>query len=207
MEADQRPRRGIIFILSAPSGAGKTTISRGALEKIEGLGMSVSVTTRAPRVGETPGLDYHFVSDDEFERRVRAGEFAESARVFASSYGTPREPLERAISSGHDILLDIDIQGARQIRARYARDAVGIFVLPPSFAELEDRLRRRGTESADAIARRLKRAHDEAAAWPAYHYLIINADIADSLARLAAIVNAERLKVARLAEGFVPWKG
>jgi guanylate kinase len=207
MEEDKRPRRGIIFILSAPSGAGKTTLSRGALEKIDGLGMSVSVTTRAPRVGEIPGRDYHFVSDDEFARRVRAGEFAESARVFESSYGTPREPLERAVSSGGDMLLDIDIQGARQIRDRYARDAVGIFVLPPSFAELADRLRRRGTESADAITRRLQRAHAEASAWPDYQYLIINAGIADSLARLAAIVNAERLKVARLAEDFVPWKG
>ncbi len=207
MEEDKRPRRGIIFILSAPSGAGKTTISRGALEKIDILEMSVSVTTRTPRVGETPGLDYHFVSDDEFQRRVRAGEFAEFARVFESSYGTLRDPLERAISGGSDILLDIDIQGARQIRERYPRDAVGIFVLPPSFAELEDRLRGRGTESADAIARRLKRAHDEASAWPDYDYLIINAHVAVSLARLAAIVNAERLKVARLAEDFVPWKG
>lgn len=207
MEADKRPRRGIIFILSAPSGAGKTTISRAALEKIDGLGMSVSVTTRAPRAGETCGFDYHFVSDDEFERRVRAGEFAEFARVFESSYGTPREALERAISSGSDILLDIDVQGARQIRARYPRDAVGIFVLPPSFAELEDRLRRRGTESREAIARRLKRAHDEASAYPDYDYLIVNADLTDSLERLSAIVNAERLRVARLTEDFIPWKG
>ncbi len=206
MEADRRPRRGIIFILSAPSGAGKTTISRAALDKIDGLRMSVSVTTRAPRAGEVYGVDYYFVSDDEFERRVRNHEFAEFARVFDSSYGTPREPLEEAISSGKDILLDIDIQGARQIRARYPHDAVGIFVLPPSFAELEERLRRRGTENSEAIARRLKRAHDEASAYPDYDYLIINADLADSLARLAAIVNAERLKVGRLAEDFVPWK-
>jgi guanylate kinase len=206
MEADKRPRRGIIFILSAPSGAGKTTISRRALEKIDGLGMSVSVTTRAPRVDETPGLDYHFVSDEDFQRRIGAGEFAEFARVFESSYGTPRDPLERAISCGNDILLDIDIQGARQIRARYCRDAVGVFVLPPSFTELEERLRRRGTESEDAIACRLKRAHDEASAYLDYDYLIINVDIADSLSRLATIVDAERLKVARLAEDFVPWK-
>jgi guanylate kinase len=207
VEDDKRPRRGIIFILSAPSGAGKTTLSRAALEKIDGLGMSVSVTTRAPRAGETSGFDYHFVSNDEFERRVRGGEFAEFARVFESSYGTPREPLEHAISSGSDILLDIDIQGARQIRARYQCDAVSIFVLPPSFAELEGRLRLRGTETGEAIARRLKRAHEEASAYPDYDYLIINVDVADSFARLAAIVAAERLRVARLAKDFDPWKG
>lgn len=169
--------------------------------------MSVSVTTRTPRAGETPDLDYHFVSRDEFERQVRAGDFAEFARVFESSYGTPRAPLDRAIASGPDILLDIDIQGARQIRARYPHDAVSIFVLPPSFAELEGRLRRRGTDSAEEIARRLKRAHEEASAYPDYDYLIINVDVADSLARLAAIVSAERLKVGRLAGNFVPWKG
>jgi guanylate kinase len=207
MEADQRPRRGIVFILSAPSGAGKTTISRAAVTRIDGLAMSVSVTTRSPRMGEVPGVDYHFVSDAEFNRRVGAAQFAEHARVFESSYGTPRQPLHDAISNGSDILLDIDIQGARQIKRRYQRDAVCIFVLPPSFAELEGRLRRRGTDSPEAIARRLKRAHDETSAYPEYDYLIINADVEDSLKSLAAIVDAERIKVARLAEGFDPWKG
>jgi guanylate kinase len=206
VEADRRPRRGIIFILSAPSGTGKTTLSRAALEKIAGLAISVSVTTRSPRAGETGGLDYDFVSKEEFERRLGEGDFAEFARVFESSYGTPREPLERAIGSGSDILLDIDIQGARQIRERYPHDAVSIFVLPPSFVELEGRLRLRNTETGEAIVRRLKRAHEEASAYPDYDYLIINADLADSFARLAAIVDAERLKVARLAEDFVPWK-
>lgn len=204
--ADRLPRRGIIFILSAPSGAGKTTISRRAVHTIAGLEASVSLTTRAPREGEIGGVDYCFVTDDEFRRRAQAGELAESARVFDASYGTPREPLERAVDSGGDILLDIDIQGARQIRARYPIDSVTVFVLPPSFEELEGRLRRRGTENAAAIERRLKRAHAEAQAYPEYDYVIVNADIADSIARLETIVQAERMKVARLREGFAPWK-
>ena len=206
MESDRRPRRGIIFILSAPSGAGKTTISRAALKAIGGLEASVSLTTRMPRENEVDGSDYHFVSDEEFRRKVEATELAEWARVFDASYGTPRAPLDRAISSGNDILLDIDIQGARQIRDRYSRDAVTIFVLPPSFAELEERLRRRATEDEAAIARRLRQAHDEASAWPEYDYLIINDNIGDSIARLEAVVKAERLKVGRLREEFAPWK-
>jgi guanylate kinase len=206
MESDRRPRRGIIFILSAPSGAGKTTISRAALKAIGGLEASVSLTTRGPRENEIDGFDYHFVSDEEFRRRREANDLAESARVFDASYGTPRAPLDRAISAGNDILLDIDIQGARQIRDRYPRDAVTIFVLPPSFAELEERLRGRATEDEAAIARRLRRAHAEASAWPEYDYLIINADIDESIARLEAVVKAERLRVARLREEFAPWK-
>ena len=206
MESDGRPRRGIIFILSAPSGAGKTTISRAALKAIAGLEASVSLTTRAPRENEADGLDYHFVSDQEFNRRLAEEELAESARVFDASYGTPRPPLESAIAEGRDILLDIDIQGARQIRGNYPRDSVTIFVLPPSFNELEDRLRRRGTEDEAAIGRRLKRAQEEASAFPEYDYLIINAEVSDSISRLEAIVNAERLKVGRLRAEFAPWK-
>ncbi len=205
MESDRRPRRGVIFILSAPSGAGKTTISRAAIKAIAGLEASVSLTTRAPREGEDDGLDYHFVSDEEFNRRLQGDELAEWARVFDASYGTPRAPLGNAVAAGRDILLDIDIQGARQIRAKYAHDAVTIFVLPPSFAALEERLRRRGTEDAAAIARRLKRARAEASAFPEYDYLIINAELRDSISRLEAIVNAERLKVGRLRAEFAPW--
>lgn len=206
MEADRRPRRGIIFILSAPSGAGKTTISRAALKAIAGLEASVSLTTRKPRDNEADGLDYHFVSEEEFNRRLEGGELAEWARVFDASYGTPRGPLEHAVGAGRDILLDIDIQGARQLRQHHGTDAVTIFVLPPSFAELEGRLRRRGTEDDAAIARRLKRAREEASAYPEYDYLIINADVDDSIARLEAIVNAERLRVGRLSAEFAPWK-
>jgi guanylate kinase len=206
MEADRPKRRGIIFILSAPSGAGKTTISRAALDAIEGLGPSVSLTTRGPRESEADGIDYHFVSEEEFNRRLAQDELAESARVFDGNYGTPRAPLEGAIAAGRDILLDIDIQGARQIRANYSRDSVTIFVLPPSFEELEGRLRRRGTEDEAAIGRRLKRAQTEASAYPEYDYLIINAEVSESISRLEAIVNAERLRVARLRAEFAPWK-
>jgi guanylate kinase len=200
------PRRGIIFILSAPSGAGKTTISRAALKEIAGLEPSISLTTRAPREGEVDGIDYRFVSDDEFKRSQSVGELAECARVFESSYGTPRAPLDAAVAAGRDILLDIDIQGARQIRAAYPDDAVTIFVLPPSFAELEERLRRRATDSEPSIQHRLRQAREEAQAYPEYDYLIINAEVRDSIARLETIVKAERLRVGRLRGDFAPWK-
>ena len=201
------PRRGIIFILSAPSGAGKTTIYRAALSAIAGLEFSVSLTTRAPREGEADGIDYSFVSEEEFKRRQSSGELAEWARVFESSYGTPRAPLDAAIASGRDILLDIDIQGARQIRAHISptmRSA--IFVLPPTFAELEERLRGRATEEESKIQHRLHKARDEAEAYPEYDYLIVNAEVRKSVARLETIVNAERLKVSRLRGEFAPWK-
>jgi guanylate kinase len=200
------PRRGIIFILSAPSGAGKTTIYRAALSAIAGLEFSVSLTTRAPREGEADGIDYNFVSEEEFKRRQSSGELAEWARVFESSYGTPRAPLDAAVASGRDILLDIDIQGARQIRATYPHDAVGIFVLPPTLDELAGRLRGRATEAEEKIQRRLTKAREEAEAYPEYDYLIINAEIPKSVARLQTIVNAERLKVGRLRGEFAPWK-
>jgi guanylate kinase len=199
-------RRGIIFIVSAPSGAGKTTISRAAVREIGGLTPSVSLTTRRPRSGELEGIDYRFVSEEEFQRRLAADELAESARVFDACYGTPRQALEEAIAAGRDMLLDIDVQGARSLTARYPEDAVTIFVLPPSFEELEERLRGRGTEEADAITGRLNRAREEFRAYPEYDYLIINANLADSLTQLGAIVRAERLRVARLREEIAPWK-
>jgi len=146
------------------------------------------------------------VSEEEFKRRQSSGELAEWARVFESSYGTPRAPLDEAVGSGRDILLDIDIQGARQIRAKYPDDAVTIFVLPPSFEELEERLRGRATEDESKIQHRLKKAREEAEAYPEYEYLIINAEISKSVERLETIVNAERLKVSRLRGEFAPWK-
>jgi len=200
------PRRGIIFILSAPSGAGKTTIYREALKRIAGLEFSVSLTTRAPREGEAEGIDYHFVSEEEFKRRKSSGELAESARVFESSYGTPRGPLDAAVTAGRDILLEIDIQGARQIRTIYPDDSVTVFVLTPTFADLEERLRGRGTEEESKIQNRLLEARSEAEAYPEYDYLIVNSDLHDSIAQLQTIVNAERLKVGRLRADFVPWK-
>jgi guanylate kinase len=199
------PRRGIIFILSAPSGAGKTTIYRAALKAIKNLEFSISLTTRMRRKNEADGIDYSFVSEEEFNRRQSSGELAEWARVFESSYGTPRAPLDAAIASGHDILLDIDIQGAQQIRAKYPRDAVSIFVLPPTLEELAGRLRGRATEDESKIQHRPQKAREEAEAYPEYDYLIVNAEISKSVEQLETIVNAERLKVSRLRE-FAPWK-
>jgi guanylate kinase len=206
MDFESPPRRGIILIVSAPSGAGKTTISRAALREIDGLTASISLTTRRPRNGEVEGIDYQFVSEEDFQRSLEANDLAEWARVFDARYGTPRRPLDDAVRSGHDILLDIDIQGARQLRARYPNDAVTIFVLPPSFEELEGRLRKRATEDAEAIARRLARAREEFKAYPEYEYLVINASLDDSLKQLGAIIRAERSRVGRLREEFAPWK-
>jgi len=168
--------------------------------------MSVSLTTRAPREGERAGVDYEFVSAVDFERRRQAGELAEWAQVFEACYGTPRRPVDEAIRDGHDILLDIDIQGGRQLRERYGHDAVSIFVLPPSFEDLERRLRGRQTENEIAIAHRLARAREEARAYREYDYLIVNGTIEESLTALSAVVAAERLKISRLREGFAPWK-
>lgn len=166
----------------------------------------MSVTTRRPREGEVDGVDYSFVSQEEFDRCLGAGELAEWARVFDARYGTPRHPLEDAVADGRDMMLDIDIQGAAQIRQNYPRDSVLIFVMPPSLKELEERLRRRGTESEEAIAHRLKRAREEMDAYPKYDYLIVNADLDESIARLRAVVEAERLRVTRLRGEFAPWK-
>ena len=199
-------RRGIIFILSAPSGAGKTTIRREALRTIAGLQASITLTTRPKRADELEGIDHYFVSEEEFRRTLDANELAEWARVFSHSYGTPRRPLEEAISSGRDVLAEIDVEGARQLRGHYERDAVTIFILPPSFRELENRLRGRGTEDGDAIERRLTRAREEASAVSEYDYLIINSDLALSLSALGSIVEAERLNVSRMHQGFAPWK-
>src|SRR5580704_4917416 len=162
---DLPPRRGIVFILSAPSGAGKTTIWRAALDRMPEIEFSVSLTTRHPRGGEVNGTDYHFVSEDEFIRRREGGELAEWAQVFDASYGTLKRPLDDAVAAGRDILLDIDIKGARQIRTALPRDSVAVFVLPPTFDELAQRLRKRGTENEAAIARRLARSRDEARAY------------------------------------------
>lgn len=201
-----RNRRGIVFILAAPSGAGKTTIWRGALKAIAGLEFSVSLTTRGPREGERPGFDYHFVSEEEFNRKIDGGELAEYDRHFDASYGTPRAPLEAAVREGRDILLDIDVEGARQIRVRYPQDAVTIFVLPPSFGDLESRLRGRRTETDDAIQSRLKRAMEEARQYPEYDYVIINHRIDQSIHELAAIVDAERLRTSRIRGKIAPWQ-
>ena len=192
-------RGGILFIVSAPSGAGKTTISRRALQEISGLELSISCTTRAPRSGEVDGRDYHFLSLAEFESMRDRDEFAEWAQVHDSFYGTPRAPVEEALSSGRDMLLDIDVQGARQLKARYV-EAVAVFVLPPSEAELERRLRGRGTDAEDVIRKRLTRARAEMDEYRAYDYYVINREVEDSVRQFGAIVAAERVRVAWLRE-------
>jgi guanylate kinase len=192
-------RRGILFIVSAPSGAGKTTISGRALREVAGLEMSVSCTTRAPRAGEVDGRDYTFLDRPEFEGRRARGEFAESAEVHGFLYGTPRGPIETALAEGRDMLLDIDVQGARQMKARYADEAVAVFVLPPSEAELERRLRARGTDPEAVIRRRLERARAEMEEYRSYDYYLINRDLDASVKSLASIVAAERVRISRLS--------
>jgi guanylate kinase len=186
-----------VFILSAPSGAGKTTLTKKLLEAFPDLTLSVSYTTRAPRTGEAPGRDYHFVTEGRFLRMRKENAFAEWARVHGSLYGTARAPLDRRLESGRDVLLDIDVQGARKIRRRYPR-AVSIFVLPPSWKELEKRLALRGTDRSDVIRRRLQNARSEIREIVRYDYFVVNSEIRESVASVISIVRAERLKVARV---------
>ena len=189
-------RPGIVFIVSAPSGAGKTTLTRRVLRDYPEMHLSVSFTTRAPRDGETPGKDYQFVSEHRFRRMLDAGGFTEWAEVHGNLYGTPRRVLERQLRRGTDVLLDIDVQGARQIKQHFI-DAVAIFVLPPSLDELRRRLAGRGTDARKTIAQRWRRGRDEIQEIQRYDYFIFNRDVKDAVKRLAAIIAAERLKVCR----------
>ena len=190
-------REGVIFIVSAPSGAGKTTLVTRLLEAVPDLTLSVSCTTRPPRRGEIDGRDYHFVTRERFVMMQKRNAFAEWAEVHGSLYGTLRRPLERIVRGGRDILLDIDVQGARQLR-QYYRSAVAMFVLPPSWKELRNRLTRRGTDPKDEIRRRLENARHELRELLQYDYFILNRDIRESLEGMKSIVRAERLKVARV---------
>ena len=190
-------RRGSLFVVSAPSGAGKTTLCREVRERVPGLAYSISVTTRAPRPGEIDGTDFRFVSEAEFRRRLESDEFAEWAVVHGNYYGTQAQPLEAALGRGEDVLLDIDTQGAGQLRLRYP-EAVLVFIVAPSMAELEQRLRERGSNAQQDIARRLARAREEIALWRRYDYLIVNQDVKEAVEQLTAIVQAERCRVTRL---------
>jgi len=192
-------RPGTVFIVSAPSGAGKTTLTRRVLDVHPDMCLSVSCTTRAPRSGETPGEDYHFVSERVFRRMLDADEFAEWAEVHGSLYGTPRRMLESRLRKGQDVLLDIDVQGARRIKQHF-QGAVAIFVLPPSLDELRRRLAARGTDERKTIHQRWQRARHEIQEIEGYDYFIVNRDVEDAVARLAAIIAAERVKVCR----FIP---
>ncbi|MFA7305225.1 MAG: guanylate kinase [Hyphomicrobium sp.] len=191
-------RRGLLFIISSPSGAGKTTLARRLLAADSNIEMSVSVTTRAPRPGERDGVDYHFVDHDPFEQMKSRGELLEWARVFDNHYGTPRQPVEAAIDAGKDVLFDIDWQGAQQLSEKLKGDVVLVFVLPPSGHVLEDRLKSRAQDSAETVARRMSAASSEISHWAEYDYVIVNTEIEKSVAAVHAILIAERLKRDRL---------
>jgi guanylate kinase len=191
-------RHGVVFIVSGPSGAGKSTLVEGLMSRFPELELSVSYTTRAPRGTEVDGREYRFVDAAEFERRRDADDFAEWAEVHGSLYGTPRAPLDDAITEGRDMLLDIDVQGARRLKRLYRDSAVAIMVFPPSWNELERRLRDRRTDEEATITRRLARAHEEADQLPEYDYWIRNADRDESMALVTSIVVAERARVSRI---------
>jgi guanylate kinase len=197
MDQRTRERRGLLIVLSSPSGAGKSTISRMLLDADSEVTMSVSATTRPKRPAEQNGVDYHFVDDAEFDRMIEAGEFVEWARVFGYRYGTPKAPVKQELRRGRDILFDIDWQGARQLEPDFGEHLVTIFLLPPSMAELEKRLHARGQDSDEVIADRMRRAADEIDHWAEYEYVLVNRDMGSCLEQVRSIVTAERSKKAR----------
>ena len=190
-------RRGLLLVLSSPSGAGKTTITRLLLQRDPTLSLSVSVTTRPPRPGEIDGSDYIFIAPAEFARMAAAGELLEHATVFGNSYGTPRRPIETALAAGRDIVTDIDWQGTQQLSQAMPEDLVKVFVLPPSIAALRERLQRRAQDSAEIVAARMAKSSEEMSHWPEYDYVIVNRDLDESVAEVAAIVTAERRRRTR----------
>jgi guanylate kinase len=192
------PRRGLCFVIAAPSGAGKSSITRALLESEPDLRLSISVTTRAPRPREVEGVHYYFRSEEDFTAMAARGELLEWARVFGRGYGTPRAPVEAALARGQDMVFDIDWQGYRQLRAALPNDVVGLFILPPSFGELETRLRARGADEEAEIARRMAGAHQEMAHAPEFDYVLINRDFATSVAAARAVLHAARLATQRL---------
>jgi guanylate kinase len=194
---DNLQRRGLMLVLSSPSGAGKTTLSRRLLEADSDITMSVSATTRSPRSGEIEGRDYFFVSPATFADMVRGDAFLEHATVFSNQYGTPIEPVQLALARGRDVLFDIDWQGTQQLRQRAGDDLVSIFVLPPSHDELERRLRARAQDAEDVVAARMARAGNEISHWAEYDYVVINDDVDAALAKIKTILAAERMKRSR----------
>lgn len=192
------PRRGLLLVLSSPSGAGKTTLSKRLLASDPGIELSVSVTTRPPRPGEKDGRDYHFISAETFAARRDAGDLLEWALVHGNHYGTPRGPVEAALAAGRDVLFDIDWQGAQQLEERLPQDLVRVFVLPPTGRALEERLRARGQDSPEVVARRVRGASAEISHWAEYDYVIVNADVDKSFATLSAILAAERSRRVRM---------
>ena len=187
-------RRGLMFVLSSPSGAGKTTLSRLLIDRMPDLKMSVSATTRPMRPGEVDGRDYFFVDKPKFEGMVAQGELLEWATVFDNRYGTPRAPVEAALSSGQDVLFDIDWQGTQQLRDRSPKDVVSVFILPPSVSALEQRLHTRAQDSEEVIRGRMRKAGDEMSHFDAYDYIVVNDNIGIAFEAVKSILRAEQLK-------------
>jgi guanylate kinase len=187
-------RRGLMLVLSSPSGAGKTTLSRMLLKADRGVELSVSVTTRVKRRGEINRRDYHFIDRARFDAMVKSGDLLEWAEVFNHCYGTPRRPVEKALRAGRDVLFDIDWQGTQQLREKARDDLVSVFILPPSATELERRLKRRAQDSKDVIKSRMAKAAGEMSHWPEYDYVVVNRDIDEAFSEVRAILGAERRK-------------
>ena len=198
-------RRGLLFVLSSPSGAGKSTIARKLLAADDGLEMSVSATTRPMRPGEVDGKDYHFVDLERFRAMVADGEFLEWAHVFGHRYGTPHAPVDAILANGRDVLFDIDWQGAQQLHQQAGGDVVRVFILPPSIDELHRRLAGRATDSAEVVEARMSRAASEIAHWDGYDYVLVNDDVERCFAEVKTILAAERLKRSRQTSliGFI----
>ena len=194
MAGDGVERRGLMFVLSSPSGAGKTTLARELMSRISGLQMSVSVTTRPIRPGEVEGRDYFFIEKQRFDAMVKNNELLEHAPVFDHFYGTPRAPVEAALSAGRDVLFDIDWQGTQQLREKARQDVVSVFILPPSAADLEKRLHTRAQDSDAVIRSRMSRASHEMSHWAEYDYIVINHAVDAAFAEVQAILKAERLR-------------
>ncbi|WP_019962067.1 guanylate kinase [Woodsholea maritima] len=198
-------RRGVMIVLSSPSGAGKTTLAKRLLSQNPDLVLSVSATTRKPRPGEVDGVDYHFLSEDEFKAKIEAGDFYEWAKVFDHYYGTLQDTVEDALNDGRDLVFDIDWQGARSLAAAAPDDVVRVFILPPSMAMLRQRLDKRAQDSDEVITGRMARAREEISHWHEYDYVIINDDFARALEKLDLVLHSERFKRIRhpWVEGFV----
>jgi guanylate kinase len=197
MSSDPSDRRGVCLVLAAAPGGGKTSVSRALLASEPNLALSVSATTRPPRPGEQEGVHYFFRSPTEFDAMVERGELLEHARFLDRSYGTPRAPVEAALAEGRDVLFDIEWQGHRQLRARLPGDVVGVFLLPPSLAELERRLRTRAQDTEAEIARRMAAAREEMAHWDEFDHVLVNADFERTVAEARAILHAARTARAR----------
>lgn len=197
-------RRGLLFILSSPSGAGKTTISRMLLNADEQIKLSVSATTRPKRPGEIDGVDYHFVSHEKFDEMIEKDDFYEWAEVFGNRYGTPKGYIRKGLKEGQDFLFDIDWQGTQQLKQKDDQDVVTVFILPPTLAELRHRLESRATDSEDVIDRRMDRARGEISHWAEYDYVVVNDDVDHCFVKVREILHAERMRRTRQT-GLIPF--